>query len=60
LIKQGDMDGNSMGLILDARNVHHHTLFGSEGRRSLTTVGDDVLRRAWSNKPDSSSHIRFI
>ena len=60
LVKQSAMDGNSMGLILEARNVHFHTLFGSEGRRSPTMVGVDGLLRAWSNKPGSSSHIRFI
>ena len=27
-----------MGLILEARSVHSHTFFGSEGRRSLAMV----------------------
>lgn len=27
LVKQSAMDGNSMGLILEARNVHFHTHF---------------------------------
>ena len=34
----GCLGGNSMGLILEARSVHSHTFFGSEGRRSLATV----------------------
>jgi hypothetical protein len=46
------LEGNSMGLILDARNVHFDTTFGSE--HSCLLVGQAMC--AWSNKPDSFSH----
>ena len=39
LVIQAVMDGNSMGLILDARNVHHENTFSDLSRAILCRSG---------------------